>query len=402
MDKPDVAQLRGQTFPQAAFPGGDRQPFRIFIAPDVHARILQHAREQIGVEICGVLVGVWQQDADGPFLTINEAIRGEAATNKFAEVTFTHETWARIHHEMDTRFADRAIVGWYHSHPDFGVFLSDRDLFIQQHFFSGAGQVALVVDPVRGTEGVFIWKDGKSVLAPLYWVGGTPFRGEQAAAEPEPKAEQARPAPARPTSLASFFVLSDSMRTILVIIGIFMVGYFLGGRVSDIQLERLRQDMLARAALTLGVKPGLNEALERTAIDLEKASREAAALLAAEAPADEEKAQERKEKTRAVRGDLVVALRRLRALQAEYGMTSAETEQLVARVALMLASVQPGLTRSEREKLQVKLEKLLIEDLKEGRIRMPPTDGANGKEQPEKKEPGDSKSTPKKSDGDKQ
>src|SRR5262249_5101467 len=168
---PDVRQLQGQNLPWAAFPGGQNQPFRVFFAPDIHKRLWGHANETLAVEVCGVLVGSWGRDANGPFVNITEAIRGEAATNKFAEVTFTHETWAKINHEMDTKFAQLAIVGWSHTHPDFGVFLSDRDLFIQQHFFSGPGQVAYVMDPVRKIEGVFVWQEGKPTLAPHYWVG---------------------------------------------------------------------------------------------------------------------------------------------------------------------------------------------------------------------------------------
>ena len=62
-----------------------------------------------------------------------------------AEVTFTHETWNKINAEMDSRFAHLAIVGWYHSHPDFGVFLSDRDLQI--------GRGGPVSDPARVLSG---------------------------------------------------------------------------------------------------------------------------------------------------------------------------------------------------------------------------------------------------------
>src|SRR5205823_14556508 len=52
------------------------------------------------------------------------------------------------------------IVGWYHTHPDFGIFLSGHDLFIHQHFFNQPLQVAYVVDPIRQTRGFFQWRDG--------------------------------------------------------------------------------------------------------------------------------------------------------------------------------------------------------------------------------------------------
>src|SRR5690606_7016679 len=122
------------------------------------------------VEICGILVGEWRQDEDGPFATVENYIRCDNATSKFAEVTFTHESWAKINEEMDSRFDGKRIVGWYHSHPDFGIFLSGRDCFIHEHFFGSPGQVAFVVDPVRELEGVFAWRNGKPTPMRHYWV----------------------------------------------------------------------------------------------------------------------------------------------------------------------------------------------------------------------------------------
>ena len=55
---------------------------------------------------------------------------------------------------------DLDIVGWYHTHPDFGIFLSSHDLFIHRNFFDQPLQVAYVVDPIRQTRGFFRWRDG--------------------------------------------------------------------------------------------------------------------------------------------------------------------------------------------------------------------------------------------------
>ena len=153
---------RTRHFPAA----GTRRSACIF-TPEVHAALWKHAGEDTSVEICGVLVGSWHRDEVGPFVKIVESIRGEGAETRFAEVTFTHQTWAKINAEMDTKFADLTIVGWYHTHPDFGIFLSDRDRFIQEHFFSGPGQIAHVIDPIRRIEGVFVWRDGKPALASI-------------------------------------------------------------------------------------------------------------------------------------------------------------------------------------------------------------------------------------------
>jgi len=41
------------------------------------------------------------------------------------------------------------IMGWWHSHPNLGCFLSSTDLLTQKYFFPKEYQVALVVDPIR-------------------------------------------------------------------------------------------------------------------------------------------------------------------------------------------------------------------------------------------------------------
>jgi len=41
------------------------------------------------------------------------------------------------------------VVGWWHSHPGYGCFLSTTDIHTQEFFFPESYQVALVIDPVR-------------------------------------------------------------------------------------------------------------------------------------------------------------------------------------------------------------------------------------------------------------
>jgi hypothetical protein len=62
----------------------------------------------------------------------------------------------------DKDYPDKSVVGWYHSHPGFGVFLSDHDLFIHENFFSARHQVAWVYDPHSDEEGCFGWENGRT------------------------------------------------------------------------------------------------------------------------------------------------------------------------------------------------------------------------------------------------
>ena len=105
-------------------------------------------------EVCGVLVGSLCWD-DGPYLLIDGRIEGKNASHQSGSVTFTSETWDYIHEELPAKHPDRIIVGWYHTHPGFGIFLSNMDAFIHENFFSFPWQPAYVFDPQAETDGFF-------------------------------------------------------------------------------------------------------------------------------------------------------------------------------------------------------------------------------------------------------
>src|SRR5688572_33232929 len=108
---PDIRQLKEKELPAADFPGDARADFRVCIDPKIHEQIQKQAKEQVSVEVCGVLVGKWGRDGKGPFVSITAAIAGEAATSKLAEVTFRQEAWAEIDERLDKEFTGDWTAG---------------------------------------------------------------------------------------------------------------------------------------------------------------------------------------------------------------------------------------------------------------------------------------------------
>ena len=266
---PDVKQLQEKDLPHAEFPGRGAVDFRIFLKPQVHKEIANHAAEDKSVEICGVLVGQWQRDKDGPFLAISASIRGEAAANKLAEVTFTHETWAKINKRMDTEFTDRSIVGWYHTHPDFGIFLSDRDRFIHESYFNTAGQVAYVVDPIRHEEGFFIWTDGKTTPCEHYWVGSQlklapPSESKKKERSASRKRESESDGDRGGEHAAGDSLQRDNAWILRSMMGLslFLIGYLYSQRAGDLDRLRLQQGVVADYGIKKVLKPGLGDGLD--------------------------------------------------------------------------------------------------------------------------------------------
>jgi proteasome lid subunit RPN8/RPN11 len=129
------------------------------IQAEVTRQIRQHARSSMSTEVCGVLIGDAREEEGA--VEIFAAIAGVNAAQAGTHVTFTQDAWEHIYKVKDAEYPEARIVGWYHSHPGFGVFLSEHDTFIQKNFFSAATQVAWVFDPHTDEEGCFGWAEGE-------------------------------------------------------------------------------------------------------------------------------------------------------------------------------------------------------------------------------------------------
>ena len=133
----------------------------VYIRAETYEAIEAHAVEDTSRELGGVLLGRRRQSGNRQCLEVADFIAAEHSSSEATSLTFTHETWDHINREKEKRPGDLRIVGWYHTHPGFGIFLSKHDLFIHRNFFNEPWQVALVVDPINHSRGVFRWDGGQ-------------------------------------------------------------------------------------------------------------------------------------------------------------------------------------------------------------------------------------------------
>lgn len=163
----DVEEVRPRT---AARPDGDAHfavcevgkvganTLPIYVDLDVLRDMEAHALTNTDVELGGVMLGGQYEDEDGnAFVLVIDSLRAEHYEATKGSFKFTHETWTAISRQRDEFADDMAMVGWYHTHPDWGVFLSGMDLFIHENFFKRPLDVALVIDPCRQDRGWFQW-----------------------------------------------------------------------------------------------------------------------------------------------------------------------------------------------------------------------------------------------------
>ena len=328
-DPLDVAQLAKRDLTKTAFPGG-KQDFRIFFERAIHERIAAHAAEKLSLEVCGVLVGQWHRDADGPFVLVDQLIRCDKAVSHAGDVKLTHEDWNDVNREMDTKFTDRAIVGWYHSHPNFGIFLSEHDCFIQEYTFNAPGHIAYVVDPVNGVEGVFAWRDGKVKLWPHFWVGqeihlSAEGTGRTPSLAP-PGGQPAGQSPETAPKQIAWPPLGSMLTWVLGALCLLLLGYLAGGQMTASDRNMLVRGVVAHYGLFKGLKPGLRENLGRVDENLQKIRQVVAALAKEHISLAGEAQEERKKQWAEIDAALEVTDRALNEIKNLYSLTPEEAD----------------------------------------------------------------------------
>ena len=130
----------------------------IYMHLEVWNRLWKYSRDNQNREVGGVLVGKTVIDSGANVLEVTGFIEGRYMKEKFSSLTFTHETWNDINIRRKEEYPDKKIVGWFHTHPGHGIFLSRYDIFIHQNFFPGKEQIAVVFDPLRNYFGFFVWE----------------------------------------------------------------------------------------------------------------------------------------------------------------------------------------------------------------------------------------------------
>ena len=121
---------------------------KVYIKQDVYRALEKYALVDVEHERGTILLGDYCEDLGKIHVIISNYIEARYTDASASTLTFTHETWDYVYKEQGAKYPDKKIVGWQHTHPSYGIFLSNYDLFIQENFFNLPFQVAYVIDPM--------------------------------------------------------------------------------------------------------------------------------------------------------------------------------------------------------------------------------------------------------------
>jgi len=144
----------------------------LYVSKLAEEKIRNHAvsNAEKRLEVMGFLLGnVYRHDGK-----VYSLVRDVATTDLLASsvrVRFQPEAMEKLFESIDDCGFSYLVVGWYHSHPGHGCFLSSTDVDTQRAMFDKPYHSAIVVDPLRREIEAFRIESGIAVPRPfaVYW-----------------------------------------------------------------------------------------------------------------------------------------------------------------------------------------------------------------------------------------
>jgi proteasome lid subunit RPN8/RPN11 len=137
----------------------NRKPgVEVFVTQAAFRAINDHANSDLDNEVGGWLAGRWCRDIEtkAEYIVVEALLPAQQVRSGSTFLTFTHDSQVAMLSALEEKYSKKGIIGWYHTHPRMGIFLSGYDVWLHDHFFPHLWQIALVIEPHSKTAGFFI------------------------------------------------------------------------------------------------------------------------------------------------------------------------------------------------------------------------------------------------------
>ncbi|MEM2838616.1 MAG: Mov34/MPN/PAD-1 family protein [Thermoplasmata archaeon] len=150
----------------------DKGYFELYVSKQAAEKMVNHAKRfgRIRREALGFMLGDVCISGRRRFVMVRDIVTGPLLSSA-DRVRFDKENYSELFAELDSSGFDYVIVGWYHSHPGYGCFMSRTDLNTQQSAFKESFHSAIVIDPLSKEIAAFKLKGRNCVPLDfsIYW-----------------------------------------------------------------------------------------------------------------------------------------------------------------------------------------------------------------------------------------
>jgi proteasome lid subunit RPN8/RPN11 len=136
------------------------------VSPAAWQSMLQHLEEDPDHERLGLLLGRvhYAQPWRRILVEVQTALPAPVVRSHPHSVAMCEQSWPSLWAQA-AAYPHLQWVGWFHSHPGHGIFLSAQDRSVQQRWFRQPWQLAVVVDPLGKEYGLFAGGQGIGLAA---------------------------------------------------------------------------------------------------------------------------------------------------------------------------------------------------------------------------------------------
>ena len=149
-------------------------PLDVRVDASAHLEIEEFAARDRYAECAGLLLGEVTVERKARVAGVQAIAPAVGAVESRTSVRITFEAWEAMLAVRDRDYAGLRVLGWFHTHAGWGVFLSEMDLFVHKFFFPHPSMTAYVLDPTSGHESFFGWREGNMIQLSGYALVGAP------------------------------------------------------------------------------------------------------------------------------------------------------------------------------------------------------------------------------------
>ncbi|GEM_PF-520269 len=155
--------------------GSPGQHARVLFREGLYIELDQFAQENGDREYGAVLLGIRRRPEGSQFdeILVNGFIPFPQRYH-LHRFRLTKAEMDEVRARKATFYPELDIVGWVHTHPGFGVFLSQSDRQQHQEFFPQPWQIAFVIDPQNMTRGLYQLIEDELRELPGYYLADLP------------------------------------------------------------------------------------------------------------------------------------------------------------------------------------------------------------------------------------
>ena len=130
--------------------------FPLYVSKLAEEKMRNHAIGRVAdrLEVMGLMLGqVFDHEGQKYGMVRDVATTDLEASS--VRVRFRRDGFERLFTSLEDQGYGYIVLGWYHSHPGHGVFMSPTDVETQRSMFTAPYHSAIVIDPVNKEIGAF-------------------------------------------------------------------------------------------------------------------------------------------------------------------------------------------------------------------------------------------------------